>query len=529
MNQGTSTNFWSPGNDGVRVTVVDAQSGSAISTPVDFSNRSQSSTMLHFGKVNKIQYRDGTSLSLQSGVPYNCLQPAYSMPAIINSNSRPASIEAIRRYFCSEYACMMVADATGVSYENMLAGQYKILLEPIAYVTFNGTKYAFTATEAALYDQLSGGSLRSKLPSVAFQNLPLALFLEYSDLGFPAWTGGRRGIQSNGDIISSLGVGIVWFEESEEPGGEIEAPDVEYRVDTDVITAIRLRTGSRLTPDNPATVTFHIMGRSYTVRNIVIPANDSQLVWVKWHTPDTPQTITITVSLSRGFTAQDTFVAKIVDLNEKIPPDPLATDVNPGYSVPALPVNPQKLSANWGVWSCYWVPDWQWCSHGEDDGHWVDRGDWEYDYTGYSASITGAMTLMPDDIVPTANGKDMKSGYGVKTEVRATLSTNSPDGHHSNPQTAFSVFPEFQYKTYLRLLQRVSSGRSARFTFQPNEFSTYNRTVHFTPVWFPDSTGYVVYTQVWDAWTPDGMLSVNLNDYITIHQSVFDDWYTNRE
>jgi len=78
-------------------------------------------------------------------------------------------------------------------------------------------------------------------------------------------------------------------------------------------------------------------------------------------------------------------------------------------------------------------------------------------------------------------------------------------------------------------LQRVSSGRSARFTFQPNEFSTYGRTVHFTPVWFPDSTSYVVYTQVWDAWTPDGMLSVNLDDYITIHQSVFDDWYTNRE
>ena len=121
------------------------------------------------------------------------------------------------------------------------------------------------------------------------------------------------------------------------------------------------------------------------------------------------------------------------------------------------------------------------------------------------------MTLMPDDIVPTANGKDMKSGYGVKTEVRATLSTNSPDGHYSNPQTAFSVFPEFQYKTYLRLLQRVSSGHGARFTFQPNEFSTYGRTVHFTPVWFPDSTSYVVYTQVWDAWTPDGMLSVNLN------------------
>ena len=62
MNQGTSTNFWSPGNDGVRVTVVDARSGAAVSTPVDFANRSQSATMLHFGKVNKIQYRDGASV-----------------------------------------------------------------------------------------------------------------------------------------------------------------------------------------------------------------------------------------------------------------------------------------------------------------------------------------------------------------------------------------------------------------------------------------------------------------------------------
>ena len=36
---------------------------------------------------------------------------------------------------------------------------------------------------------------------------------------------------------------------------------------------------------------------------------------------------------------------------------------------------------------------------------------------------------MPDDIVPTASGKTMKSGYGVKTEVRATLSTDAPTSH----------------------------------------------------------------------------------------------------
>lgn len=53
------------------------------------------------------------------------------MPAIVTSKSRPADIEVIKRYFCSEYACMMVAEATGASYDKMLAGEYKILLEPL--------------------------------------------------------------------------------------------------------------------------------------------------------------------------------------------------------------------------------------------------------------------------------------------------------------------------------------------------------------------------------------------------------------
>ena len=172
-----------------------------------------------------------------------------------------------------------------------------------------------------------------------------------------------------------------------------------------------------------------------------------------------------------------------------------------------------------------WRDDGRWV----DEGEWKDDGEWEYSYTGYYASLSGSMTLLPDDIVPTANGRDMKSGYGVKTEVRASLSTNAPSGHYTTPQTALSTFPEFQYRTYLRLLQRVSGGHNVKFTFRPNEFSTYGRNVHFTPVWLPDNTDYRIYTQVWDTWTPDGMLSVNVSDYTTIHQSVFDDWYTNRE
>ena len=563
MGQGTSANKWIPGNDGVRITVVNAETGSVVSSPIDYSNTIQRSNVLHFGKVSKLQYLSGTHLSPQSGVAYSCRIPGNPMPAIVSSTGRN-NIESIKRYFCSEYACMMIAEDAGVSYEAMLAGKYKLLVEPLAYFTHNGLYYCMTATEAALYDQLSGGALRRTMASLTHKNLPLSLFLEYGDLGLPAWSGSTTGKQANADIISSLGMGIVKFKEQPPvPESGMEAPDMEYRVNTDVITSITLRASENLTPDNPASVTFYILDTSYQVNNIVSPKDDSQVVWIKWHTPGTPQDVNITVSVSGATTAQTTFTARIVDLNERIPPDPLATDTYPGYSPPALPVNQQKLTANWGVWSCYWESKWVWHSdwkwhsnqkwhsnscnsscpsncpggHGKwvdegnwiDEGKWVDEGEWKYNYTGYSASISGNMSLMPDDIVPTANGKDMKSGYGVKTSVNAVLSTDAPSDHVTNPQTAFDLFPEFQYSTYLRLLQRVSSGRSAKFTFRSNEFSTYRRAVHFTPVWFPDNTNYVVYTQVWDAWTPDGMLSVNLNDYITIHGSLFDDWYTNRE
>ena len=37
MGQGTSTNSWTPGKDGVRITVVDAETGAAVSTPMDYS------------------------------------------------------------------------------------------------------------------------------------------------------------------------------------------------------------------------------------------------------------------------------------------------------------------------------------------------------------------------------------------------------------------------------------------------------------------------------------------------------------
>ena len=157
------------------------------------------------------------------------------MPRIISTNGRN-NIEAIKKYFCSEYVVKFIAEETGMDYDTLISGEYKILLEPIAYYKFQGVMIATTATEAALYDEVVGGQLRYWMGSLTAKNLPLSMFLETPDLGYPAWSGPTNKNVSNSDIKSSLGLGIVRFEEQpEEP--EISTYDYEYRTNTEVITA----------------------------------------------------------------------------------------------------------------------------------------------------------------------------------------------------------------------------------------------------------------------------------------------------
>ena len=63
-----------------------------------------------------------------------------------------------------------------MNYDTLINGEYKLLLEPIAYYTFQGVMIATTATEAAMYDEKLSGGLRSKMVSLSHKNLPLAMF-----------------------------------------------------------------------------------------------------------------------------------------------------------------------------------------------------------------------------------------------------------------------------------------------------------------------------------------------------------------
>ncbi len=534
MGSGTGTNFWNTNDEGVRVTVIRASDQAPVTTPIDFTNRTPSKSLIHFGKHSKIHYRNGTALH-PSTASYTYVQPDEKLPFIIKSNRATPSLEEIKKYFCSEYMAKRIANATNIDYETLINGSYKLLLEPIAYITFQGTKMAMTAHEAALYDQVLNGGLRSKMVSLTHQNLPLAMFLETPDLGFPAWNGSSSNRVSNDIILSSLGIGIVRFKDAPTTPPPVQA-HVEYRTNTDVITSVLLSTSKQINPKSPASVTFSIMGSSLTVTNIVIPEGDSQLVWVKWRTPSTPQTVSIQVSSSDGSLSENLIKAAIVDLDQNPPPDPKATDRNSAYRLPTVPAYSGKTSASWGVWSAswhqylVWIPDWEWVENSKGKGHWRDRGYWEdqgwwnYRRASYTASLSANQTIAPDSKSPTHSTSQLKSGYGIEINSTTSLSSNAPSSHITGAQHAISYFPEFTYQKYWRLHDVKVPGYSASFWLKPNEYSTYESPVHFTPIWFPDGP-YSPITRILDAWTPAGMLTLQLQSTITISGNLFSDWH----
>jgi hypothetical protein len=520
MGSGTDENFWNTGDEGVRITVIRVSDHAVVTTPIDITNKHPDNIQVHFGKVSKMSYGTGTSLT-PSGQQYSYFNPTQAVPRIISSGSGNANIEIIKSYFTDEQVLRSIANLTGFNFDTLINGNYKILLEPMAYMTFQGVRIAVTATEAALYDQQISGGLRSKMVSLSHKNLPLAMFLETADLGYPAWSGSRTNPASNADIISSLGLGIIRFSEAEPP--QVDSYDYTYRVNTQVITSVTVSRGQS-DPDDPVSVRFTIGGTTYTVNNVYYPSGDSQLVWVRWTTPATPQTMTINVNVTGGGRAsQSTITANIVNLSGNDPPNPVADDRNDRYTRPSVPSNTEKTFASWGVWRPWWRSYWVWHSTGEDSGYWCDHGWWNFDYDTYRADLSASMTIKPDDKAPTAAGKTMKSGYGINQTVTTNVSTNQSSAVTA-AQTAVTYFPEFRYQSYWRLLDRTYGGYGSQFEFANNRYSTYNRRTHFTPIWMPDGS-YTPYTRLIDCWTPQGMLSMNLTDSVTISGNLWSDWH----
>lgn len=546
---GSSGNIWY-GDSGVRVTVVDAETRTAVSNSIDLIKPPEyalawySDNIIHFGKVCKTTYSAGAGLSPVVG-GYNYILPSQELPKIIATNSGTGSIEQIRNYFCDENVLRGISGYLSFNYDTMISGDYKLVIEPLSAFVYRGGAYVMTATEAALYDRQVNGDLRAKMAPLTHQNLPLAIFLETADLGYPAWSGGRSGRVDNEQIISSLGIGVVRFTEMpDEP--EPTTFDYEYRTDTDVIASVQV-SGGQSDPDNPVSVEFNIEGTTYTVSNVYYPEGDSQLVWVKWHTPSEPCVCTIRVQTVGGGSTRSVITANIVDLDGNDPPNPTANDRNDAFTLASVPTNPQKTYASWGIWSPWWQENWVWvpvwekCWHSSwvpdgndggytdwwyhwvDNGYWEDQGWWELDWNGYSAALSANMKITPDSLSPTSSASVLKSGYGIQQKITAQISS-SQSSAVTAAQNAVTHFPEFDYENYWRLLDCAVVGNRSTLSFKNNPYSTYDRPTHFTPIWFPDGN-YTPYTWLIDCWTPTGMLSMNLTDTVTISSDLWEDWH----
>ena len=121
MGNGTSGNYWNPGDEGVRVTVVRARDRAVVTTPIDFTNKNPDNIQAHFGKVSKISYTKGVSLT-PNPQTYTYVNPAQAIPRIISSGSGNANIEAIKSYFTDELVIRYIADVTGFNYDTLISG-----------------------------------------------------------------------------------------------------------------------------------------------------------------------------------------------------------------------------------------------------------------------------------------------------------------------------------------------------------------------------------------------------------------------
>ena len=577
--EGSTESWWRGGDDGVRVSIVQ---GTTVIRTFDLANKNWRDTIQRcFSKTDKLTYKRTQIANIV--MDYENYVPEILLPRIIPA-SGGSNIDAIKDYFTDRQVVEYIAEKAGMAYDQLTNGDYKIMLEPMAYFMFKGKWWAMSATEVALYDVEVSGALRYDMWSLTHQNQPLCMFLERDDLGIQAWrscasanAGATSGRQSNVDILNYLGVGLISFFDDDldvEPPAGVAPPgeplgsgwalggsyDYVYRTDTDVVTSVLITNnlGRDMTPESWDYVTFNINGTTYS-KQVVCPEGRHQLVWVKWHTPRTEQEIRISVSQPGGFPI--TLNVAIMKLEEKTPPDPgydgpgvgpgiTGTKYQAGFVAPATRSWGSNTSTSWSQWIAekvwYWEENWVWVpdEHGTEErtviiggvptverGDWEDQGDWAYywDFSvaNYTASLSVDFELVPDARVPTAERRSgryiMGSGYGVDAICEVSV-TGTSTSDVTRIQNVLAVFPEFTYDTYDRLLTPDRNAYRTTWGFKSNPYSYYGEPVHFTPVWYPDGN-YTVQVAAFDAWTPGGMLYAVRSDSVTISGTMYDDWY----
>ncbi len=288
----------------------------------------------------------------------------------------------------------------------------------------------------------------------------------------------------------------------------------DYRTDTDVIFSCNVTALAPINPDNPASVTFKVTAPNGNVNHLVfdkvcLPTGESERAWVKYHIPNTEGNIKVEISNTQNVYVDTSVIHGTVErIKPNDPPDPKFADQNKGFSVPPLPDFKDSVQHIWKTYTAH-----------------NNNGTWEYQQVEHKAGLNTILNIQPDERVKTAQGKEMKSGYGFNATVTAKHGSTASESIVA-PQIAVSYFPEFRYTGYWRILERLQSNtKQSIFQFAVNPYSQVKHRVHFTPLWYPDNTDYTVWTMVRDMWTPVGELKQSCTDTLKINGNVYDDWY----
>lgn len=273
---------------------------------------------------------------------------------------------------------------------------------------------------------------------------------------------------------------------------------------------------------------------------IVIPKNESQIAFVKFHTPQTEGAINIVVQVVLNFHGAELEFVKSFDVSIKgfnfdVPLDPKLTDkksdINPLFKIETAPLKSEEsLSKSWSVWEA---------TKTDTKDIYGDKI-FTFSKKNFNAKVqTLELSLIPNKYVntKTKQGKvfEIKSGYGFDTNLLSRINSNS-DVSISPLQTFVYSFPEFSYDKQIRNKMFKRIGQFSTLTnlscstdetvshLNPNDDSLYGAGSHFTPIWFPDGQ-YIVHCYSRDGWTPAGEIKANITAVININGSMLDDYH----
>lgn len=559
--EGSEGNVWPSDATGrslesLRITAVDKASHSQVGTTFDWINESALEYINKVGDIfwwggNKLEYRAGgySALGNVKNISYHGIETGNPVPPIITGHG--GNIEAIKAYF-SESALYLekISQHTGVDADKLKSGDYILLIEPVAIYLYGGNFYATTATEAALLDEQTRAekaatALHEKIGVLTQKNLPLSMFLKSDQLGFFKYDKPTTESAPNHLIKEKLGMGFINFNEL--GMGVSEEAELRYPVNTEVFTSVKVSSTDDIIIDDDASITFTGLPDGDVEKPFVVKGGESQLVWVRWTTPDTPTSFSLDITTSDGVLDVSKYNIIIEERPEVTPPNPSGLDRNDSFHLQATPTRNSETTHSWSEWYCWMVIEQETRYYEEEvydengqpvldeDGEIVteevedvvDIEVWYFDTNEFTVSIDSVEgALSPSEQNPTSTPYSFGSGYGVQINVDVEV-IGDDSGTFTGAQSVIAEFPEFGFDIYHRRLESSSSGgEHSNWYFQDNEYSNEGAPVHFTPVWYPDGENYPVLVQVGNVWTPLGELSeyIVLDGY-DIEGSVFDDWY----